>query len=197
MAEIIDRSYPGELTPGTGDTFRNTLNDDREGVYGHTQALEAMIELFATDLCGSGTMPSNTAECYIDNPVVGRVYCEVGYKAIIGAAVETTVVISQEYIAAAINYVFLSLSVGGILSLRVDPADTPFSNDILIASISAAGVINNWPENKIFAHFPPTDRVPAGDVTVPVNHSMMIAGDYEIASAHVLELLNNSIFEIT
>jgi len=197
MSEAIDRSYPGDLAADRGDTFRNAFNADREDIYDHTQALEAMVELALADLTGNGTLPSNTAECYVDDPVEGRVYCEVGYKAVIGAAVETTAIISQEYTAEVDNYVFLSLATTGILSLRVSESSTPQSNDILIAMVDDVGAIDNWPEGKIFAGLSVSGRMPTGDVTVGINHSMIVADDYEIATGHVLELLTNSVFEIT
>ncbi len=151
MSNKISRAYPGALVSAAGDTFLTTFNSDRSTAYGHSDALEAQHELLATSYCGKGTIPGNTAKCYVDTPVAGRVYCEVGYKAVIGAAVETSAVISQAYAAGSLNYVFLVLSTTGALSLRVDAAATEAANDILIATVSPLGVIDNAPAAKSFA----------------------------------------------
>ncbi len=151
MNSKINRAYPGALVSARGDTFLTTFNSDRSQVYGHSEQLEAQHELLATSFVGKGTIPGNSAECYVDTPVAGRVYCEAGYQAVIGAAVETSEVISQAYTAGVLNHVFLVLSTTGTLSLRVSTSATEGENEVWIADVSDAGVIDNEPVGKPYA----------------------------------------------
>jgi len=42
-----------------------------------------------------------------------------------------------------------------------------------------------------------SNRMPAGDITIPANYSAVVVGDYEIASGFVLDLQSNSVMEIS
>jgi len=147
----VDRGYPGDLAAGLG--FRTALNADREDAYGHLEGLEVSVETLA-DYFGNGTLPSNTAVCYINNPVAGRVYCEVGYMAIVGGVpVVTAAVIDQGYTAAALNHVYLVVDTSdGSLSLRVATgAVSEGANELWIADVTAVPAIDNTPVGKATA----------------------------------------------
>ena len=44
---------------------------------------------------------------------------------------------------------------------------------------------------------PLSNRSPAGDVTITAGYSAVVVGDYEIASGFILDLLTNSVLEIS
>ena len=153
MSNLIDRSYPAGLETARGDTFLTNMNADRVTVYGHADDIEAQHELLATEYFGKGTIPTNAALLTIDAPVAGRVYCPADYLAIIGAAVQTTATISQEYLAGVVTYIFLSLDTDGTLSLRASAAAAETANDVLVATVDDTGVtaIDNDPTGKTYA----------------------------------------------
>jgi hypothetical protein len=153
MSNFIDRSNPGALAEAGGTTFRTNLNADRDVVYASLVALETQHEQLVAALLGNGTLTANSVDLTIDDPVVGRVYCGVGYKAAIGACVETTAAIYQSYTNGILNYVFLKLATTGVLSLTVKATDTPSANEILVATVDASGTpaIDNAPATKPFA----------------------------------------------
>jgi len=149
VANIIDRSNPGDLASGNGLTFRANLNADRATIYGHIVALETTNEMIGGEFLTDGTLPSNAAVCSIDSPVSGRVYCPIGYKAVInGVAVETTAIISQAYTGSVLNHVFLAVDTAGVLSLRVSTSITAGANDVWIADVTAVPTIDNAPAGK-------------------------------------------------
>lgn len=152
MSDTILRADPGALAAGTGLSFRTNLNADRAIVYGHLTALEAALELLASSYCGKGTIPGGSQNLYIDDPVSGRVYCPVGYAAVItGAPVITTAIISQAYTPSELNYVYLVVSTSGVLSLRVSTTASEAANELLIATVTAVPAIDNAPSGKVYA----------------------------------------------
>lgn len=42
-----------------------------------------------------------------------------------------------------------------------------------------------------------SNRLPTGNITIASNYSALVVGDFEIPSGYVLDLLDNSIFEIS
>ncbi len=152
----IDRTNPGALAAGTGLSFRTDLNNDRAEVYEDLTQLESEMEVLATELLVDGTLPSNTALCYIDNPTAGRVYCPVGYLALVGGVpVETTAILNQGYTGAALNHVYLVVATDGALTLRVATgAVAAGSNELWIADVTAVPAIDNAPAGKITAGLP-------------------------------------------
>jgi len=151
MSNLVDRSYPGALVSARGDTFLTTFNADRSTAYGHVDAIEAALEMLGASFVGKGTIPGNTATLTVDNPVVGRVYCPVGYKAVIGTAVQTTASIGQEYSAGVLNHVFLVLSTTGTLSLRVSTSDIAGDNEVWIGDVDTGGSVVDEPAGKPYA----------------------------------------------
>jgi len=153
MANTIQRTNPGDLSAGDGLTFRTNLNSRLALLFGHTDSLERETETFAGEYAGKGTMPGNTAELYIDNPVSGRVYCPVNYKAVIGGApVITLGILEQGYTGSALNHVYLVVATDGALSLRVATgAVEEAANELWIADVTAVPEIENEPTGKVYA----------------------------------------------
>lgn len=146
---LIYRSYPGDMSAGTGLTFRAGLNADRAKVYGGINALEAMIELLGESLFNTGTLPQNTAALTINSPVAGRVYCPAGYKAMIGGVpIITTATLSQAYTASAMNHVFLVVGTDGTLSLRCGATTTAASNECWIGDVTSVPAVDMNPVGK-------------------------------------------------
>lgn len=152
----VDLAYPGDLAAGTGITFRANMNTDRKGLYNGLNLHQVAIEALCDGYIADGTLPGNTAECYIDTPTAGQVYCEVGYQAIVGGVpVVTSAILSDGYTAAALNHVFLVLSSTGALSLRVSTSADISANELWIADVSAVPAIDNAPTGKATAYINP------------------------------------------
>ena len=153
MANLIDRSNPGDLSGAGANTFRTSLNNDRDIVYDHATDLETEIETVCAEYFGTGTMPGNAALLYIDDPTPGRVYCPVDYLAVIGGVpVKTSAIIYQSYTASALNHVYLVVGTDGTLTLRVATgAVSEGENELWIADVTAVPAIDNEPTGKAYA----------------------------------------------